>query len=281
MPTPERMLTTLKRATEFVKATPGRSGHFVELRDCSEVLVAGDLHGHIANFQVILKAADLANHPARHLVLQEVVHSPFRYPMGGDKSHQLLDLFAAFKCQFPTRVHLIPGNHELAQMTGRPIGKGNESQNEVFVEGIKAAYGTAWAEIEKAYYELLRALPLAYRTPNRVFLSHTLIPGKQLNTFHMLRLKQEEFAASEYAPGGVAYGITWGRDTSQETADEYLRIVDADLLVTGHIPTDTGHDVPNSKQLIVDCSASPAAYVLFPTDRPLTLTELLACVVTF
>ena len=113
MPTPERMLTILKRATEFVKATPGRTGHFVELRECSEVLVAGDLHGHIANFQVILHAADLAKHPQRHLVLQEVVHSAFRYPMGGDKSHQLLDLFAALKCQYPNRVHYILGNHEL------------------------------------------------------------------------------------------------------------------------------------------------------------------------
>lgn len=281
MPTPERMLTTLQRATEFVRATPGCTGHFVELQDCTEVLVAGDLHGHISNFQVILKAADLANHPGRHLVLQEVVHSAYRYPNGGDKSHQLLDLFAALKCQYPTRVHLLPGNHEMAQMTGRPIGKGNESQNGVFVEGIKAAYGTAWAEIEKAYYELLRALPLALRTANRVFLCHTLIPGRSLGHFYLGLLKQEQFSESEFLPGGMVYGILWGRDTSQEAVDEFLRIVDADLIVTGHIPTDTGHEVPNTKQLIVDCSASPAAYVLFPANRPLTHDELLAGVVTF
>ena len=281
MPTPERMLTTLRRATDFVRATPGRTGHFVELQDCAEVLVAGDLHGHIANFQVILKAADLANHPARHLVLQEVIHSSYRYPAGGDKSHQLLDLFAALKCQYPTRVHLLPGNHEMAQMTRRPIGKGNESQNEVFVEGIKTAYGIAWAEIEKAYYELLRTLPLALRTPNRVFLSHTVIPGKHLGNFYFTQLKQEQFAEKDYLPGGTVYGILWGRDTLQETVDEFLRIVECDLIVTGHIPTDSGHEVPNTKQLIVDCAESPAAYVLFPTDRPLTQAELVAGVVTF
>jgi len=281
MPTPERMLTTLRRATEFIRATPGRKGHFIELQDCSDLLVAGDLHGHIANFQVILKAADLANHPKRHLVLQEVIHSAFRYPTGGDKSHQLLDLFAALKCQYPTRVHLIPGNHELAQMTCRPIAKGNESQNEVFVEGIQAAYGTSWAEVEKAYYEMIRALPLALRTPNRVFLSHTMIPGKQLGEFDAMQLREDEYPESAYQPGGVAYGITWGRDTSQKTADEFLRKVDADFLVSGHIPTDSGHDVPNFKQLIVDCSASPAAYALIPADRPMTFAELLAGIVTF
>lgn len=281
MPAPDRMLNILRKATEFVIRTPGRQGHTIFLTDAKDVLVAGDLHGHLGNFQSVMTTAALAAHPKRHLVLQEVIHSSFRYPTGGDKSHQLLDLFAALKCQFPERVHLLPGNHEMAQMTGRPIGKGNESLNEVFIEGIKAAYGTAWAEIEKAYYELLRALPLAYRTANRVFFSHTLIPGKSLGEFHMLRLKQEQFAETDFLPGGVVYGILWGRDTSQETADEFLRIVDADLLVTGHIPTDTGHMVPNSKQLIVDCSASPAAYVLIPTDRRLTLAELLAGVVTF
>ena len=31
------------------------------------------------------------------LVLQEVIHGKFRYPDGGDKSHQLLDLVAALR----------------------------------------------------------------------------------------------------------------------------------------------------------------------------------------
>ena len=59
------------------------------------VLVAGDLHGHVENFRQLLIRADLANHPRRHFVLQEVLHGPFLYPGGGEKSHQLLDLVAA------------------------------------------------------------------------------------------------------------------------------------------------------------------------------------------
>ncbi len=281
MPAPDRMLPMLRRATEFAARTPGRVGHLVQLQDCGEVLVAGDLHGHLANFQVVLKAADLANHPTRHLVLQEVVHGEFKYPAGGDKSHQLVDLFAALKCQFPTRVHLLPGNHELAQMTNRPIGKGSESQNEGFVAGVRTAYGEAWQDIYAAYLTLFRTLPVALRTPNAVFLSHTLVPGRSLGTFCQVRLQQETFTDADYAPGGVVYGLTWGRDTSQKTADEFLRKVDSDLIVTGHIPTDTGYEVPNTKQLIVDCSSSPAAYVLFPADRPITHAELVAGVVVF
>ncbi len=105
------------------------------------MVIAGDLHGHVPNFQAVYQQAELAKHPRRHLVLQEVVHGKFRYPLGGDKSHQLLDLFAALKNQFPTRVHLLMGNHELAQWTDRPILKGDEDLNLLFVNGLQEAYG--------------------------------------------------------------------------------------------------------------------------------------------
>src|SRR5262249_31570536 len=100
MPDPSRLLTTISRAVDAVRATPGRTGRFFELAGAEDVLIAGDLHGHIANFQALYKIADLSNHPRRHIVFQEVIHGKFRYPGGGDKSHQLLDLFCALKCQF-------------------------------------------------------------------------------------------------------------------------------------------------------------------------------------
>lgn len=281
MPPPDRMLATLKKAIDHVRTTPGRSGHFVRMSECTEVLVAGDLHGHVPNFQVVLRAAELAKNPTRHLVLQEVIHSAFRYPNGGDKSHQLVDLFAALKCQFPTRVHLLPGNHELAQWTARPVGKADESLNEVFIQGVHAAYGAAGAEVYKAYCDLFKVLPIALRTPNAVFLSHSLPSAKYLGTFDARKLEQDDYEEKEFLPGGLVYGLLWGRDTADRTVDDFLRKVDSDLLVSGHIPTDDGFSVPNGKQLIVDCSASPAAYVLFPADRPLTMAELLKGVVAF
>jgi len=279
MPSAERILPILRRAAAHNRATPGRSGFLVRLQECGEVLVAGDLHGHVPNFQAIHKAADLAKHPARHLVLQEVVHGPFRYPLGGDKSHQLLDLFAALKCQFPARVHLLPGNHELAQWTDRPVGKADETQNDGFRQGVSEAYGAAGPEVYAAYMELIASLPVALRTPNDVFLSHSLPSPRQLGTFEANKLEAEALDPAEYQPGGLVYGIVWGRDTSPRTVDDYLRKVDADFLVSGHIPTDDGFAVPNHRQLIVDCAGTPAAYALFPADRKLTHADLVAGVV--
>jgi hypothetical protein len=275
MPPPDRMLATLRRAIDHVRATPGRVGHLVHLQDCTDVLVAGDLHGHVVNFQAVWKLADLANRPGRHLVLQELVHGKFFYPGGGDKSHQVVDLFAAVKCQYPNRVHYLPGNHEMGQWTGRKIVKGDADLNEAFRQGVLAAYGAAaMPDIYKAYVELFRTCPLGLKTPNHVFVCHTLVPGRQLPLFDPTRLQAEEYEPKELEPGGTVYGILWGRDTSAETAATFLRKVDADLVVTGHIPAEAGYTVPNDRQVTLDCSGSPGGYVVFPADRPLTHAEL-------
>lgn len=275
MPPPEKVLPMLRKAIDLVKATPGRFGHFVRMQNCAEVLVVGDLHGNVANFQTIWKLADLARFPARHLVVQELIHGPFRYPTAGEKSHQLVDLFAMAKTQFPDRVHYLPGNHEMGQWTGRKILKGDADLNEQFRLGVLTAYGkVAMPEIYRAYMELFQVCPLGLLTPNYVFLSHTSIAPKHLAGFSLAQLERESYSDADLQPGGAVYGILWGRDTSAEAAGAFLQKVGADLLVTGHIPADEGYTVPNDRQVTLDCSQSPGGYVLFPTDRSLTHDEL-------
>src|SRR5258708_4251265 len=174
MPEPTRLLRTLQQAIQAVRHTPGRKGRLVSLQEAGEVMVVGDLHGNVENFRKVLQKADLQKHSGRHLVLQELIHGPHKYPAGGDKSHQLLDLFAALKCQFPRQVHMLLGNHELSQWTNRLIGKGNIDYNELFREGVKTAYGPQADNIYAAYLELFAAIPLAVLTLNRVFISPTL-----------------------------------------------------------------------------------------------------------
>jgi hypothetical protein len=281
MPAPDRMLTFLRQAVVLARATPGRRGRVVDLVGCTEVLVAGDLHGHVAHFQGILKAADLARNPGRHLVLQELIHGNFGYPSGGDKSHQLVDLFAALKAQFPRQVHYLPGNHELAQWTGRKVLKADADLNVLFELGASTAYGPVYGpQVYQTYLELFKALPVAVMTPNRVLVSHSLPAARAMPTFDPPRLRADEYTDADLQPGGSVHSVLWGRDVTPANVADYLRRMDADLLVSGHIASDTGYSVPNDRQLIVDCSESPAGYVLFPADRPLTHAELVDCVRT-
>jgi hypothetical protein len=275
------MLTHLRQAVALVRATPGRRGHTVKLDNCTEVLVGGDLHGHVAHFQALLKIADLGNHPTRHFVLQEVIHGKHRYPKGGDKSHQLVDLFAALKCQFPKQVHYIPGNHELAQWTERPVLKADENQNARFSEGVVEAYGTTFGpQIYAAYLELFQALPVALRASNGVLVAHSLPSARSLALFDPARLERDVYADEDLHPGGSVHSLLWGRDTSPDSAANFLRKMGCDLLVSGHIACNEGFAVPNDRQVVVDCAESPAGFILFPTDRPLTHKELVACIRT-
>jgi hypothetical protein len=280
MPDPTRLLNTLRQAIAAFRNTPGRRGRLIRPDQAAEVLVVGDLHGHVENFRRVWGKADLAHHPHRHLVLQELVHGPFTYPVGGDKSHQLVDLVAALKCQFPERVHLLLGNHELSQATDQQIAKDNVDLNDRFRQGVDAAYGNQSAAVYAAYLELFAVIPLAIRAPNGVFLSHSLPSASHLEAFDRAGLEQEEHSPSAYRPGGMVHALVWGRDTRSSTAAAFLRKVAAELLVTGHIPCDNGFEVPNDRQVILDAKGTPAGICLFPADRPLSHAELVACVQT-
>jgi hypothetical protein len=280
MPDPARLLRTLKQAIQAFKDTVGRRGRMVYPDQAEEVMVVGDLHGSVENFRLALGKAQLAKHPKRHLVLQEIVHGPFRYPGGEDKSHQLVDLVAALKCQYPHQVHLILGNHELSQVKFQGIAKMEGDLNASFREGVAAAYGPEARSIYSAYLEMFSVIPLALRTANRIFISHSLPSAARVQQFDFSVLERDSHDEKEFHRGGTIHALVWGRDTSPENVEVFLGKVQADLLITGHIPCPEGFRTPNHKQVILDAQGTPAGYCLFPTNRSLTHPELLATVAT-
>ncbi len=281
MPDPEKILATVARATTLFRETPGRSGGVVTLDPAkvTEVMVVGDLHGNTPAFRRLLGIAALDRNPGRTLVLQELIHGPRMYPEDrGDKSHQLVDLVCALKCQFPDRVHLILGNHELSELTGRAIAKNGVALNALFRQGIETAYGEHGAAVYAAYQGLFAALPLCVRTPNRVLLCHTIPDGFELDAFDPGVLTLDHWPPEAMKRHGGVYALTWGRDTAAETVDRFAAIVDADWFVTGHQPCDDGFRQANHRQVIIDGTDPYPAYCLFPANDPVTAGSLLGCV---
>ena len=283
MPDPQKILATIRRATELFRATPGRKGGLITLDDSVEdVMVVGDLHGNIPALRRVLIDADLANHPGRHLVLQELVHGNKFYPdEAGDRSHQLVDLVSALKCQNPERVHLILGNHELSELTGRPIAKAGVALNALFRQGVSTAYGAGADAIYDAYRGLFAALPLAIRTPNRVFLCHTIPDPMDLEDFDASIFDADAWPDRAMARHGAVYAITWGRNTDPENIDKFAQIVDADWFITGHQPCDDGFRQANHRQIIIDGTDPYPTYCLFPARGSATVESLLQGVRVF
>lgn len=281
MPDPEKLLVTIRRASALFRSTPGRHGGVITLQDASDVMVVGDLHGNIPAFRKVLETAALGQNPGRHLVLQELIHGPRSYPDDkGDRSHQLVDLVCALKCQYGNRVHLILGNHELSELTGRVIGKNGMALNAQFRLGIATAYAPRDEEVYRAYQDLFAALPLAVRTPNRVFLCHTIPDANDLDRLDMNILDADTWPREAMARHGTVYALTWGRDTSAETIDRFAAMVDADWFITGHQPCEEGFRQANHRQIIIDGTDPYPATCLFPAHDPVTIETLLGGVRT-
>ncbi len=276
MPDPQKILATIRKAAELIRSTPGRAGSVITLDTALEVMVVGDLHGNLPAFRQALTVAALDKHPRRHLVLQELVHEINKHDEDRpDRSHRLVDLVSALKCQYPDRVHLIMGNHELSELTGRVIGKDGQTLNLRFRQGIEMSYGPRTNEVYQAYLDQFAALPIAVRTPNRVFICHTLPDARYLDELDLELLKVDRWPEEATKRGGTIYALTWGRDTTPETADRFAAMVDADWFITGHQPCDEGFRQANHRQIIIDGTNPYPAYCLLSAHEPVTIGSLL------
>lgn len=269
MPAPDRMLRTIDKAAHICRTTPGRLGRCVTLTDCTELLITGDIHGNLELLRQLIAQADLGRHSTRHVVVQELIHGPHRYLEGGDKSHQIVDVVAAWINQYPGRVHYLLGNHELAQWTERKIIKHDEEMTGLFVRGVRTAYGSACEPIYESYLRLFAALPVALRTPNGGWLSHSLPSARHLPGLSLGELDSPDHAPADLLPGGIIHAMTWGRDTAADHVAQFLQRVGADWLITGHIAQPTGYARPSERHLILDSMRSPAAICQIPTNQPL------------
>ena len=276
----DQRIAYFEEATKLNRATPGREGNTVVLTEeiADEVLIAGDLHGHRANFRAILTMANLKNNPMRHLVLQEVCHGGPTYPAnGGCMSHGLLEEVAKLKTEFPKRVHFLLGNHELSELTDYPIQKGGQMLNLLFRLGMQQMYGAVTDKVREAFSLFMTSCPVAIRLDNGIFVSHSIPDTAIERRFDVTCLTRKLELADYHERTGV-FELVWGRDFSQENADAFADLVGADTLITGHEPCPEGIAVPNDRQVVIDCCSDTAAVALLPLGKRLTQAEILKCV---
>jgi len=271
------ILAIFRKATEANRNTPGREGNVIVVTPAlaDEVMITGDLHGHRRNFNLIKKIADLAANPRRHLVLQEVCHGGPTYPQnGGCMSHIMLEDVARLKVEFPERVHFILGNHELAELADFPIQKNRQMLNLLFRLGMQHMYGAATEEVREAIFPFLRACPLAVRLPGGVMVVHST-PERVADQGFERDIFDRPLEDDDFLQRGTLFQLVWGRDYSPENARTFAELAGAKVLICGHEPCPAGFSAPNDTQIIIDCCADQATYVILPTDQDLTHPEIL------
>ena len=80
----DQVIETFGAAGDENKLSPLREHQLVTLPEAGEVWMTGDIHDHRTNFKKLIAAADLGNHPQRHLVLHELIHGDHFDPSGAE-----------------------------------------------------------------------------------------------------------------------------------------------------------------------------------------------------
>jgi len=271
----DRTIAMLRQAVGASLADRFRRGTVVYLPAEGEVVVAGDLHGNRVNLIRVLKATDLEHHPDRHLILQEAVHGGPVSPQGGCMSYIVFEATAALKARYPDRVHVLVANHDLAEHMNQVIFKDGVVLNRSFEQGLTEAYGERRDEVRQWYNRFIESLVVACRTEHGLFISHTTPNGKALAGFDV-GLFESSRLSGHITRGSSLYELVWGRDFREEVADEFARIVGAELFLVSHTPCPGGYQVPNHRHVILQSHDDKGCYALLPLDRPVTQAELVA-----
>jgi len=273
----ERVIARMRDAAAANLADAFRVGSLIELPPEGDAMVVGDLHGNQENFEAVLRVADLARNPKRHLILQELVHDLDVEHNRHCRSWQLVELAAGVKVTNPHRVHVLLGNHEIAELCGLAVAKNGSDLNTRFAEGVRFAYGGRAQEVLEAYRQFWSTMPLAASTRFGVFISHSTPNRTKMEPFSRAWFRKPA-SWRDLGRRSPAFSLVWGRDYRQETADEFAQRVESEVLLVGHTPCKKGFDAPNTRHIILDSKDAGGAYAMLALARPVTREEILASV---
>jgi len=262
----EAVIESLSCAAEENQREPHRVGQTIHLPPEGDLWIVGDVHDHRRNLQKFLAYADLANNPQRHIVLHEIIHGDHWDESGAEDSWHMLVQVAELKCEYPEQVHFLLANHDLAQIHGEGIMKAGVSVCEGFNKGIKRDFGDARYKVQVAITEFLLSQPLAIRTGNGIFVSHSLPPDDQIQTFDF-SVFDRDLVANDYTRKiGPVYQLIWGRRATPAGVDAFLERVGCKLLITGHQPQDDGFALNGDKHVIIASDHNRGVFVAVELD---------------
>ncbi len=237
----------------------------VNLSGKGKALIVTDLHGNFIDYE-------------RYLSLWEdyydylVITGDFIHGMDGinDASLDILDSIMEY-CHDYTGFHVLLGNHEWAHITGLSIFKDARNQKLDFEKNLQKKYGRKWEVKLEEYKEFFRKLPLAVRTSNDVFISHTG-PSEEIRNLEEVNI----IANPGYRGNSRLSGLLWTRpdNTTEKVLNRFLRNVSCRFSIVGHTIVD-GFETLYDKQLIVSSSYSLGrnAYVALNLEKELNTIE--------
>ena len=224
-------------------------------------LIVTDLHGNMDDFEKIMQIWEDLSTRDKHLILT----GDFIHAMGleNDNSLEILDQ-VRLDCRKFENFHLLLGNHEWATITHHSLYKGGVNQSLNFEELIKDKYGEDWKLKLGEYTNFFKELPVAVKTDNKVFISHSGPPKSVKSIDEIMNITEKG-----YTDNPLLFELLWNRygDYSKKDVDNFLKLVGCNAMIVGHTPVNGYKLIRN--QLIVSSSYSKGkkAYVELELEK--------------
>jgi hypothetical protein len=254
-----------------------RHGNCLDFADSSEIVYAGDIHGHRQNLAKIIRFADLPSHRRRRLVLQELLHGGPADEQGGDRSFELMLRAARLKANHPDGVYFLISNHDLAQFTGSEVTKDGHGMCQAFDEGLDHSFGDDAGEVRAAVHQFLRRLPLAGRCPNGILMTHSLPAPRRMELIDW-DIFDRPYRDEDFQRGGTVYEWTWGRGHTADQLQDIGRRLDARQFLLGHQPVEAGFEIVHQRAAIVASDDAHGAVMVFQADQAVPDDQLASLV---
>lgn len=248
------------------------------------LIATGDLHDNPLHMTRVVRAAGLDGPElvpgSAHLTLHEVIHSD-RLLQGMDMSYRVLARAAALKARFPEHVHILLGNHELAQMMNQAIVKDGVRSVDAFSAGVSYVFGDREEEVAEAISGFIRSLPIALRVHTArgdILCAHSLPPAAVMARFDTTILSRD-ITPADYESRGAAHTMTWGRGYDAEGLEDLTERWGVWWFILGHEHAPYGaHFVPPNA-VVLNSDHEHGVYLPLDLSDPLRPEEAVAQVV--
>jgi hypothetical protein len=275
---PQSIIDLLNQGTQANSKDTFRHGNLIHLPAAGELVITGDLHGHRRNFERAVTFADLAHHPHRHIILQEIIHGGPEDSEGGCLSYQLLFDVVRYKLKFPEQVHVILSNHDTAFINNSEVMKDGKEMNRAMREAIKREYKKDSTKVISAINQYLFSQPLAVKCENGIWVSHSL-PADRLADKFDPKIMDRELKADDIVKPGSAYLLIWGRKMSQALLDRMAELFDVDLFILGHQPQEQGWRQAGNNLIIIASNHNHGCLLPIDLTKSYTTEQLIEALV--
>jgi hypothetical protein len=264
----------LLAAAEGMRTAEGRRGATQWIPSRGTLLATGDLHDNLAHLQAVLELARLDASPDHHVILHELIHGE-SLTGGMDTSYRMLVRVAELVLAYPTQVHPLLANHELAQACKLRISKGSGEQVQLFLDGLDWVFGDEAQQVSDAVDHFIRAMPLAVRTESGLFCAHSTPAPFEVEAFDVGALDRGLDPDRYDDHDGLAWQFTWGRGQTPESSRRVAERLSARLMVCGHAYVEQGAEAVSRELLLLNSDHARGVAVEIPLAGPLpTATEL-------